>query len=78
MTSLFPWQLYPREGVLLIMANTRRLWLKEVPFSGIQVYKSVGISQLEVFEKIRKSEYLDFHHNMNWTNNTSFWLTSLL
>jgi len=38
------------------MAFTRRLHPKEAPFSGfMQVYKRVGISQVEVYERIGKS-----------------------
>jgi len=38
---------------------------QRIPFLGFQVCKRVGVSQLEVFEKVGKSEYLDSCHNMN-------------
>jgi len=58
------------QGVLLS-------WPKCGGFAGkgyfrLQLYWRVVISQAEVYERVRKSEYLDSRHSMNWTNNTSF------
>ena len=48
------WEVSPKRGTLFML----------------RVYKRVGISQVEVYEKVRKSEYLGTHHNMNGTNST--------
>ena len=42
-------------GVLPIMAYTGRLRPKGVPFFRLQVYKRVGISQVEICKRVRKS-----------------------
>ena len=42
-------------GVLPIMAYTGRLRPKVVPFFRLQVYKRVGISQVEVHKRVGKS-----------------------
>lgn len=38
---------------------------KRVTFIRLQVYRRVGISQVVVYVRVGKSEYLDSYHNMN-------------
>ena len=45
----------PGRGALPIMAYTRRLRPKGVPFFKLQVYKGVGNSQVEVYKRVGKS-----------------------
>ena len=54
--ALEPSELNPRGGgaVFPIMAYTRRLRTKEVPFSD-QVYERLGISQVKVYKRVGKS-----------------------
>jgi len=47
------------------MAYLGRLGPKRVPFSGFRYIEVVGISQVEVYETVRKWEYLESHHKMN-------------
>jgi len=45
----------PQRGVLPIMVYTGRLRPKGVPFFRLQVYERVGISLVEVYERVEKS-----------------------
>ena len=46
-------------GGLHIMDYTRRLRQKGIPFLRVQVYERAGISQVEAYERVRKSVIAD-------------------